>query len=163
MATEFDIQGPTRVCTATGRELLAGERFYAVLLDEAGKFVRKDFAADAWAGPPTDAVAFWAGRVPASDRPRKPTFNDELLLDCFHHLTGSAEAGRVNFRYVVALLLMRRRRLKFEDVRRAEDGAHVLVVRDAKSGTRYEVADPRLSEAEITTVQDEVFKVLGWE
>jgi hypothetical protein len=163
MATEFDIQGPTRVCAATGRELAAGERFYAVLLDEAGKFVRKDFAADAWAGPPAEVVAFWAGRVPASDRPRKPTFNDDLLLDCFHHLTGSGEAGRVNFRYVVALLLMRRRRLKFEDVRRADGGAQVLVVRDAKSGARHEVADPRLSDDEIAAVQDEVFKVLGWE
>jgi hypothetical protein len=161
--TQFDIQGPTRVCAATGRELRPGERYYAVLLDDAGKFVRKDYAADAWPGPPAGAVAHWAGRVPASDRPRKPTFNDDLLADCFHHLGGSADPGRVNFRYVVALLLMRRRRLKFEDVRQAEGGGHVLVVRDARSGGRFEVADPRLSEAEVAAVQAEVFKVLGWE
>ncbi len=163
MGTEFDIQGPTRVCAATGRGLGAGERYYAALLDDAGKFVRKDYAADAWAGPPAGAVAYWAGRVPASDRPRKPTFNEELLLDCFHHLAGSVEPGRVNFRFVVALLLMRRRRLKFEDVRQAEGGGHVLVVRDAKSGARHEVADPRLSEDEVAAVQAEVFRVLGWD
>ena len=163
MATEFDIQGPTRVCAATGRALAPGERFYAALTDEAGKFVRRDFAADAWAGPPAGAVAHWAGRVPASDRPRKPTFNDGLLMDCFHHLEAATEPDRVNFRYVVALLLMRRRRLKFEDVRRAADRSHVLVVRDARTGARHEVADPRLAEAEIAAVQDEVFRVLGWE
>jgi hypothetical protein len=162
MATDFDIQGLTRVCSATGRELKAGERYYAVLLDDAGKFVRKDFAVDAWAGPPAGAIAHWTGRVPASDRPRKPTFNEELLLDCFHHLSGSTEPGRVNFRYVVALLLMRRRRLKFEDVRQAEGGAHVLVVRDAKGGARHEVPDPRLTEDEVAAVQVEVFRVLGW-
>ncbi len=163
MRTEFDIQGPTRLCAATGRELKAGERYVAALVDEAGKLVRRDYAADAWPGPPEQTVAFWTGRVPASDKPRKPTFNDDLLLDCFHHLAGAAESGKVNFRYVVALLLMRRKRLKFEDVRQGDDVSHVLVVRDAKSGARHEVADPRLGEAEVEAVQAEVFRVLGWE
>ena len=163
MSVEFDIQGPTRVCAATGRELNAGDRIYTVLTDEAGKFVRKDYAADAWPGPPAGAVAFWMGRVPASHKPRKPTFNDDLLLDCFHHLTGTPDPDRVKFRYVVALLLMRRKRLKFEDLRQADGGGHVLLVRDAKTGSRHEIVDPRLTEAEIEAVQDEVFKVLGWE
>ena len=68
-----------------------------------------------------------------------------------------------NFRFVVALLLMRRRRLKFEDARRTPDGAAVLVVRDAKTGARHDVADPRLSAAEVEAVQTEVFHVLGWQ
>ena len=161
--TTFDIQGPARVCAVSGRELKPGDRYFAALADEDGKFVRRDYAADAWAGPPAGAVAYWAGRVPASDAARKPTFNDGLLADCFQHLAGAAEPDRVNFRYVVALLLMRRKRLKFEDVRRAPDGAHVLVVRDARTGARHEVADPRLGEDEIAAVQVEVFRVLGWE
>ena len=163
MATDFEIQGPTRRCAATGRELNPGDRFYGALVDADGKFVRTDFAADAWQGPPPGAIAFWAGRIPASDRPRKPIFNDELLVDCFSHLAGSPNPTRVNFRYVVALLLMRRKRLKFEDARRNPDGSQVLIVRDAKTGARHEVPDPRLNEAEITAVQDEVFQVLGWD
>ena len=163
MATNYDIQGPARSCAATGRALNPGDRFYGVLADEDGKFVRRDFAADAWSGPPDGSVAFWAGRIPLSGRPKKPTFNDDLLADCFAHLSGTAGPDRVNFRYVVALLLMRRKRLKFEDARRGPDGTNVLVVRDAKSGTRHEVADPRLDESEIAAVQDEVFRVLGWE
>lgn len=163
MAHEFEIQGPSRRCAATGRELQAGDRFFGALLDSDGKFVRMDYAADAWKGPPTGAIAFWSGRIPASDRPRKPIFNDELLVDCFAHLAGSPDPTRVNFRYVVALLLMRRKRLKFEDARRNADGSHVLILRDAKSGARHEVPDPKLSEAEITAVQDEVFRVLGWD
>jgi len=69
----------------------------------------------------------------------------------------------VNFRFVVALLLMRRKRLKFEDARRTSSGSFVLVVRDARGGARYEVDDPRLDEAEIEAVQAEVFQVLGWQ
>ncbi len=161
---DIDIQGPTRVCAETGRPLLPGERFYGVLVDDAGKFVRRDVAADAWTVPPAGAVAYWAGRVPpAADRPRKPAFNDDLLLDCFAHLAAATEPDRLNFRYVAALLLMRRKRLRFEDAIRDDAGRDVLLLREAKSGTVHHVVDTRLTDEQTTAVQDEVFKVLGWE
>jgi len=157
----YAIQGPTRVCAATGRALAPGETYYATLCELADGYVRRDYAADAWAGPPAGAIAHWSGRVPASRDARKPTLNDEMLADWFHHLVGRTEPDRVNFRYVVALLLMRRKRLKFEDAIRTDAGESTLIVRDAKTGKRLEIADPRLSEADVTAVQDEVFRVLG--
>jgi len=161
--TDLVVPQPTRTCGVSGRVLAAGEKCYTVLAEEAGKYVRTDYAAEAWRGAPPGAVAFWAGRVPASDRPRKPTFNDELLVDWFHHLAGRPEPDRVNFRYVVALLLMRRKRLKFEDATRSDAGDTVLWVRDAKTGARHAVPDPRLTAEQAAAVQDEVFRVLGWE
>src|SRR5437660_970710 len=89
--TPYAIQGPGRRCAATGRELRPGERLVSVLLDEAGRLVRRDYAADAWPGPPAGAVAWWAGRVPQAGRPARPPVNDELLLDCFEHLAGAAD------------------------------------------------------------------------
>ncbi len=163
MVAEFDIQGPTRVCAASGKVLSPGEPYYAVLTDKDGSFVRTDYAAEAWPGPPDGAMAYWAGRVPAADTSKKPRVNDALLLDCFDHLAGVTDPSRVNFRYVVALLLMRRRRLKFEDHRRLDDGSEVMLLRDARSGDRHEVADPRLGEDQIAAVQSEVFQLLGWE
>ena len=159
--TPYAIAGPGRQCAASGRELLPGERFFSALLDEGGKLLRKDFAADAWPGAPAGAIAFWGGRIPTAEQPRRPVINDDLLLDCFDHLKDAAEPRQRNFRYIVALLLMRRKRLKFEDVKKA-DGIELLCLRDAKSGQRHEVADPRLSEEEMTAVQEEVFRVLGW-
>ncbi len=159
----MEIPSSIRVCAATGRELIPGERVYGVLFEEAGKFVRKDYAADAWCGPLPGAVAFWAGRIPTAKTARKPTFNDSLLLDCFDHLDGATEPNRLQFRYVVALLLMRRKKLKFEDAQRKPDGADVLILRDGRTNQRLEVVDPRLTEEQIDAVQDEVFRVLGWE
>ncbi len=160
--TEYDIQGPTRACAATGRPLRPGDRFFAALVDDDGAFVRKDFAADAWAGPPAGAVAFWAGRVPAADKPRKPVVNDDLLFDCFDHLTDTPDPERLNFRYVAALLLMRRKRLKFEDASRDDAGRDVMVLRDGRTGGTHHVVDPRLTDAQVAAVQDEVYRVLGW-
>ena len=68
----------------------------------------------------------------------------------------------MNFRYVVALLLMRRRRLKFEEAFQ-ESGQEVLRLRCVRTRAQYDVVNPRLTEAEMTAVQEEVFKVLGWE
>jgi len=158
----YQIQGPARQCATSGRELRPGERFYTVLLDEAGLFVRKDYAADAWSGPPEGYVAYWSGRIPASGSPKRPTFNDEWLVDCFTHLGEATEPAQRNFRYVVALLLMRRKRFKFEDVRRVGDD-EFLMLRDARTGNRYEVIDPRLDDAQTEAVQEEVFRVLGWQ
>ena len=163
MSMDVEIQGPTRICAATGRELKSGERFYGVLLDESGRFVRRDFAPEAWTTPPPGAIAYWSGRIPGTEKPRKPTFNDDLLLDCFTHLANAYEPDRLNFRYVVALLLMRRKRLKFEDAFRDESGRDVLMLRDSRSGTVHNVVDPRLTDEQMTSVQDEVFRVLGWE
>ncbi len=161
--TDYEITGPARMCAATGRELKAGDRFHAVLTEQGGKLVRTDYATDAWTGPPPDAVAHWAGRVHATDKPRKPVVNDELLLGCFDRLKHSADPDGLNFRYVAALLLMRRKRFRFEDVARDEAGRDVLILKDVKGGAVHQVTDPRLTDDQITAVQTEVFRVLGWE
>jgi hypothetical protein len=162
VVADYEIQGPTRMCAATGRELKPGDRFCAVLAERDGRFVRTDYAASNWPGPPADALAHWSGRVPTTDRPQKPVVNDELLMDCLTRLDGATEPGQIRFRYVVALLLMRRKRLKFEDAKRDAEGRDVLVLRDAKSGERSDVIDPRLTDDETASVQNDVFAALGW-
>ena len=160
--TEYQIQPNTRRCVVSGRELKPGERYYSVLLDEAGKFVRRDYAAEAWQGPPADAFSFWAGRVPAAGARKRPPIDDDMLLDCFQRLEGRTDAAGENFRYVLALLLMRRKRFKFEEARN-DGGREVLVLHCGRTGARHEVADPRLADEEMAAVQDDVFQALGWE
>lgn len=160
--TEYQIQANTRRCTATGRELRPGERVYTVLLDDGGKFVRQDYSTEAWTGAPSNAFSFWAGKVPAQDEQRRPPIDDEMLLDCFRRLEGQTEPDRVNFRYVVALLLMRRKRFKFEETK-VEDGQEVLALRCTRTRALHLVVNPGLSDEETLRVQDEVFKVLGWQ
>ncbi len=119
MQTDFQIQASSRRCCVSGRELQVGEKFYSVLLEQAGKLVRQDYGAEAWKGPPDGAFSFWQGRVHPPETKRRPTFDDEMLLDCFVRLEGQTEASKVRFRYVLALLLMRRKQL---EVRRGPTG-----------------------------------------
>jgi hypothetical protein len=160
--TEYQIQANTRRCAVTGRELRPGEQFYTVLLDEDGKFVRRDYGSDAWQGPPEGAFSFWSGRIAAEQEGRRLRIDDELLVDCFQRLEGQTEPGRVNFRYVVALLLMRRKRFKFEEVQ-VDGDQEVLCLRCVRTRAAQRVINPRLTEEQMAAVQEEVFKVLGWE
>jgi len=160
--TEYQIQANTRRCAATGRDLRPGDSIYSVLLDQAGKLVRQDYAAQAWQGPPEGAFSFWRTRVPADDQTRRPRIDDELLLDCLLRLEGQPEPERVQFRYIVALLLLRRKRLKFEDTQVA-GGVETVRLRDPRNRRLHEVINPRLTDDEMAAVQDEVFRVLGWQ
>ena len=160
--TDYQIQPHTRRCRVSGRELPPGEKFFSVLLEEGGKLVRHDYAADVWTGPPPGAIGFWGGRVPAAEQARKLRIDDDLLADCFARLEDQTVPAQVNFRYVVALLLMRRKRFKFEEAK-TEAGQEVLKLRCTKTGAEHWVINPCLGEDEMMAVQDEVFKVLGWQ
>ncbi len=160
--TDYQIQANTRRCTVSGRELKPGERYFSVLLDEGGKFVRKDYGVEAWQGPPADAFSFWAGRVHAVGNPRRPPIDDDMLLDCFRALEGRTEPASENFRLCWALLLMRRSGFKFEEAR-PRGGREVLCLRCGRTGTRHEVANPRLTDEEMAAVQEDVFQAIGWE
>jgi hypothetical protein len=159
---DYQIQPSTRRCLITGRELQPGERCYSVLVDEGGRLVRKDYSPEAWQGPPPGAFSFWAGHVPAPQGKRRLPIDDDLLLDCFERLEGQIEPSKINFRYVLALLLMRRRRFQFEEAR-SEGGHEVLVLRCGRTGARYQVANPGLNDKEMAAVQADVFAALGWE
>src|SRR5438309_5676323 len=98
--TEYQIEANTRRCAASGRQLQPGEKYFSVLLDEGGKFQRRDYGADAWQGPPEGAFSFWAGRIPAENDTGRPKIDDEMLLDCFHRLEANEDPARVNFRYI---------------------------------------------------------------
>jgi hypothetical protein len=159
--TDYQIQTSTYRCAATGRELRPGERYFSVLLDEGSTFSRKDFSQEAWNGPPEKTFSYWQGKVPVGGMPKRPPIDEELLVDCLDRLEGEREPGKLAFRFVLALLLVRRKRLRLEDARR-EAGHEIMTLRDARGGTRYQVIDPGLPDEELESVQDEVFRVLGW-
>jgi hypothetical protein len=159
---DYQIQNSSRRCAISGRELQPGERYYSVLLDEGGTFTRKDFSMESWQGPPAGAFSFWQGRLPTGQAPRKPPIDDELLVECFNRLEGEAEQNKLSFRFVLGLLLMRRRRFKLEETRQ-DGGQEVLMLRCLRTGERIEVLDPKMSDEDLESVQEDVFRAIGWE
>jgi hypothetical protein len=161
---DYRIQAGSRQCAQTGQEIPVGAVFYSVVFDENGSLVRKDFSEKAWTGPPAGSFGFWKTKAQPSTAKKSVNkgMDDELVLECFHRLEGQNDPNKVSFRYVLALLLMRKKRLRLEDTRK-EQGRETMILRCLRTGNRVDVADPGLSDAQLESVQEDVFRVLGWD
>ena len=95
------IQTNTRKCSISGRELQPGEKYFSVLFDENGAFVRRDFSAESWSGAPEGAYSFWSGRLPLEANARRPPIDDEMLFDCLRRMDGEIEPAKIKFRLSV--------------------------------------------------------------
>jgi hypothetical protein len=157
--TEYAIQPLSLRCAQTGRELKPGETCYSVLRESPDGFVRTDYCAEVWTGPPAGAVGFWRSVVSQGAKERRAIVDDSVLMDCFVRLAESPEATKRNFRFILALLLLRRKALKL--VGSAQDGGlDVLVLRDSGSGEQHRVINPDLSDEQLAAMQTEVERVL---
>lgn len=159
--TDWEIGKTTLVCSASGREFAEGEEIFSALYDEGERFVRRDYGTDCW--PPADlegVFSFWKTRIPRHDAAVRRFVDDDVILDFFRRLAGHEEARKRDFRYVLALLLMRKKVLKFKEMRRLGEET-VMVLHDRVGGCDYEVVDPRLSEEQVERVSEEVGQVLN--
>jgi len=156
---QYDIASTTRRCARTGRDLKPGERHMVVLYDRDERLIREDISQDAWQAPPEQAFAWWQSTVPQPGANIRLMIDEGLVYDCFIRLEGDAEPQKVNFRYVLALWLLRKRKLKFEEVKKDERGEWLLL-REARIKKIHQVLDPHLNEEAIAQVQQEVEQML---
>ncbi len=154
-----EVAAHTRRCHSTGRELQPGEEYYSALVETLVGTERWDFSLEGWAGPPEGTVGYWKARLP--EQQAAPVVKEvpvETMLDFFDRL--SEAPGKLNdqerrLRFVLSLLLVRKRALKLHSVRREESG-DFLVVRRPSSKETIDVLDPGLTETETASVEQEL-------
>jgi hypothetical protein len=126
----------SRRCAVGGRALAPGESYYSALVMERGVAVRRDYAASAWSGPPEGAFAWWQANVTGVDGGRGKLAPQDVLLDLFATLAG--EPAEAEFRYVLGLLLLRRRLVKLDETRNDAEG-ETLVLDCPRRDERFEL------------------------
>ncbi len=114
MIGEYKINRTTRRCSVGNRPLLPGEYYYSVVSEHDEEFRRVDIAADAWTGPPEGCIGHWKNRVPLPEDKKRELAPPEVLIDLLRSM--EEQPGQVKMRYLLALLLLRKRHLKpYED------------------------------------------------
>ncbi|MBI3462223.1 MAG: hypothetical protein HY000_04065 [Planctomycetes bacterium] len=158
--TEYEIQPLSLHCAQTGRELKPGETYYSALTESPEGFRRLDYSAEVWQGPPDRTVAFWRAKVPTdSGGKRRQMVDDSVVVEFFERLAGAEDATKLNFRYILALLLLRKKILKLTHVVH-EEAREILVLRASAGATEHRVVNPGLTEPQLEAVQAEVDKIL---
>ena len=167
MRDEFHIESSRRTCRQCGRQFAPTEEYVSGLQEvEASEehpfgLSREDYCPDHWPAEGRQWVAFWRTRVPEPEEPvkRRLVIDDARLLDVFCRLAGTEDAAKLDLRYVVGLMLIRKRRLKLEGTRRRGDESFMRV-RKSRSKEIFELPDRRLSDAAVMQVSQEIGTLL---
>ncbi|MCA9059813.1 MAG: hypothetical protein KDA85_15000 [Planctomycetaceae bacterium] len=127
-----------------------------MLLEQEGKLVRRDISAECWQGTPDGAIGHWKCVVPTSSESTRPKLDSESLFEYFMQLEESPNPVQEQYRYVLSLLLLRKKRLILEEI--LEDDEH-QVMRLIGSGGEgpFDVAEQELSEEQIQRLQEQLF------
>ncbi len=155
---EFDIQRCTRRCAKTEREFRPGETFYSVLVAEGAEVVRYDYSQEAWDEPPENTVGWWKSQMPEPNAKKVNWAPNDVMLHYFVELEN--DPTKADVRYVLALLMVRRRIVRLEETETDEAGNEQLVLYCPKNETDYRVAVLDPSPERAAEIQDELSKLL---
>lgn len=112
----------------------------------------ESWAAGARPASPAIVLGSWRAVYHGGEQKKTPLMGDQEMLDLFEELAPVTDERQVRFRYLLALLLIRRRLLRVIASKRTSRGTVMTVLRrgeDAGQATPGEVLDPGLDEATI--------------
>jgi hypothetical protein len=160
MQTDWTIQSRSGRCAVTGRDFAEGEFFYTLLFRERDGFRREDLSEEAWKERQPDPApySFWRAKfepTPVAPEPLARETAEDLLR---RYMTGHDES-HANARYILALMLERKRLLKQIEAREDIHG-RTLIYEHVKTAEVFIIPDPGLRLDQIESVQNEVAALL---
>jgi hypothetical protein len=155
---DYEVQRCTRHCASTGRELQPGEEFYSTLAAEGAQVVRHDYAAEAWQGPPAGVLGWWKSHMPLRTAKKLHWAPNDVMLDLLENL--ELQPDKKDMRYVLSLLLVRRRVLRLEEAEKSPAGTEITVLYCARRETTYRVETTMPSDERIAEIQQELAHLL---
>ena len=158
---DWDISETSLVCAGCESTFQEEQELFSALYDEQASFARRDYCPNCWESVDKgEAFSFWRTRIPRKEQKNRQFVDDETLMDFFRRLENEESRGKRNFRYVLSLLLMRKKLLRFRTGIRSEGGEE-LVLYEPKSHVEHRVYDPQLAEDEIEQVREQIGQVLN--
>jgi hypothetical protein len=156
---EWVIDKPLGQCCATGRQIAPGEEYYAALVETEQGFARRDFCAEYWNENKPAVFCYWKTKLPRPDQKKQVFVDDDMLMAFFDRLGTETEQEKVNFRFVLMLVLMRRRKLKY-DSSKTTDGKDIWRLRITGSQDFVEVVNPNLDESQVAQLTSQIGQIL---
>jgi len=160
--SEWEVDKPLGQCYGTGRKIEPGEEYFGALIEIEEGLQRRDFCADYWESEKPSVFCYWKSKLPRPDEKKQIFVDDNMLMAFFERLENETEQEKVNFRFVLALILMRKRLLKY-DATRDEDGKEIWrlrIVGDKSADNRVEVINPHLDEEQVKQLSSQIGQIL---
>lgn len=150
-------------CVMCQSQIPPQQPLMAALRETATGFERLDVCLNCWdAFDKTDLVGFWKTSMPLVEQKKRLFVDDEVLCQLFERLHDATEPAKLNFRFVLSLILMRKRLIVYESSR--NDGAkEIWQVRFKGKEEVLDLLNPRLDESQILDVSNQLGEILNEE
>jgi hypothetical protein len=156
---EWEIDKPLGQCYGTGRKIEHGQEYFGALVETEQGLQRRDFCTDYWEKEKPDVFCYWRTKLPEPGEKKHRFVDDDVLTAFFERLANETEQEKINFRFVLALVLMRRRRLKY-DSSGLEGGKEIWRLRITGDKEIVEVVNPHLDDEQIEQLSSQMGQIL---
>jgi hypothetical protein len=162
MVPEWEIKARAHQCAKSEEPFTDGAVIYTLLYRDRNGFRREDISEQAWLEMKdhVQPFSFWKSRYeePAPPAPEPvPKESGEALL---RKLLREDRSDHLKARYVLSIMLERKKTLKQVDVRENDD-EKFLIYEHARTGEVFIIEDPRLKLDQLDSVQHEVYSLLA--
>ncbi|MFM7806814.1 MAG: hypothetical protein ACKPEA_02655 [Planctomycetota bacterium] len=167
-STSIPVGKPTFQCASTGEPLPAGTACVTAVRElPQGGFERLEYTLAAWqnGARPEGLLCWWKTVMPQPDAKRRLVLDDEAIEEVFDRLAEDDRPNRVAVRWLLAMILLRKKRLRHL---RIEDRSGVetwLFSRrgDAEGAPPTPVTRPALDEEAIAALSEELGAVVAFD
>lgn len=156
---DWEIKKTIGQCSGTGREFEIDEEYFAALVEGEEGLQRRDFSLAYWEAEKPPVYCFWKTKMPNPEQKKKVFINDEMLMAFFDRMAEETDADKVNFRFVLTLILMRKRKLKYDGCR-IEDGQEIWTLKVTGQDRAADVVNPHLTEDQIESLSAQMGQIL---
>jgi len=102
---------------------------------------------------------YWRTKLPNPEQKKRIFVDDDMLMAFFERLEQESEQEKINFRFVLTLVLMRKRRLKYDSTK-IEDDREVWRLKVTGEKEFVEVVNPHLDEEQIEQLSSQIGQIL---
>jgi hypothetical protein len=150
-------------CVVCQTQIPPQQPLMAALRETTTGFERLDVCLNCWeAFDKADLIGFWKTTMPLVEQKKRLFVDDEVLCQLFERLHDTTEPAKLNFRFVLGLILMRKRLIVYEASR--TDGAkEIWQVRFKGKEEVLDLLNPRLDESQILEVSNQLGEILNEE
>lgn len=161
--TGLDVPRGGGKCAVSGRAIAVGEKYFAAIRETPTGIERLDLSTGCWADfDKAGLMAFWQTVLSKPDEKKKIFVDDEVLCTLFERLADAVEPAKVNFRFVLGLILMRKRLVLYDSTRH-DAGRDIWVVRLKGKPESLDLLDPKLNEEQMAEVSRQLGQILNEE
>ena len=164
MNQDWSIQSRGVACSVTGIPFEAGQYFHTLLFDDKTVLRREDLSEEAFKQRAPDApqpFSHWRSKFEPAPPKAPEALGKQTAEDLLRKYMADPNPGLANVRYILALMLERKRQLKELEVRKNEDGSLTRIYQHGKSGEVFVIPDPGLKLSQVAEVQSEVADLLA--